>query len=323
MSASSQFNFQIYNYAVGWWNRQPVNPLTFIAPIVRVPGQMGTFKRYSQGGVFRAVETRRARLTPYNAIDIPAEDVPYLLEDRGLRIGVDDRDVQLGAGDKREAANQIAQSRIGSLLGTYRTSMIASGFEQIRAGVTATTSSGDRSTIGSWSGSSADPMADLREMFRAFAVNNGIYPNRILFGRSAWDTMANNSAMLDLVTYNDAKVLTPELLVKLLDITDDVAGNEVQIMRTIIPAAANRPGPGVAFSASDLIGDEVWITYAQDAQDIGDPSGLKTLSMAGEDMVETVKDYYVEQDHATWYEVAMAWQTVVTAPTAVIRVTVS
>lgn len=323
MSASSQFNFPVFNYAVGWWRHQPANPLSFIAPVVKVDGQMGTFKRYPQGSVYRAVDTRRARLNPYNSIDLEAEDVPYLLEDHGLRIGVDDSEIKLGAGDKKEATDQIAQSRMGSLLGTWRTSMISAGFDVFRAAVTATTSIGSISNIGQWSGASNEPVKGLRAVVNQFAANNGVYPNRFLFSKGAWDILGTNASILDLIAYNDAKVLTPELLLKLLDLTGDDVNQDIKVMRAIVPVGKSKPGPGVAFDGEDMMGNDVWITYAEDVQSTSDISGLKTLSIGGEDMVESVETYYVQQDHATWYEVAMARQFVVSAPSAVYRLTIS
>ncbi len=323
MSASSQFNFPVFNYAVGWWRHQPVNPLSFISPIVKVDGQMGTYKRYPQGSVFRSVDTRRARLNPYNSIEIEAEDLPFLLEDHGLRIGVDDNDLKLAAGNLKEATDQIAQSRTGSLLGTWRTSMIAQGFEVYRAAIAATTSIGSLTNIGNWSGASNEPAKALKAVIRQFAANNGVYPNRILIPTTAWDILDANASIKDLIAYNDAKVLTPDLLLKILGLQGDDIGQEIKIMRAIVPVGKSKPGPGVAFDGQDMMGTDVWITYAEEVQSTDDISGLKTLSIGGEDMVESVKSYYVETDHATWYEVAMARQFVVSAPSAVTRLTIS
>lgn len=313
MSVSNTFNYPLYHYAVGWFNRQPDNPIDFIAPPLAVDGLVGTYKRYPQGYAFRSVDTLRARHTPAHAIGVEAEDVPYMLEDHSLRIGVDDSDLKPGAGSKAEAAEQLAQSRINSLLATWRTSAIVDGLAAFRKQVEA------EQDVGEWSAAAADPVEELRALMQRFRLANGVLPNRILFSHEAWNILGENAAVLDRVAFNDAKVLTPELLFKLLD----YAPEEARFMRATIPVAQDRPGPGVAFSGTNALGSEVWMTYVDEGEQIGNMTGLRQLHAGGQSPVESVESYYERSLRTTWYEVGLHRAFIVPAPCCNVRLTIS
>ena len=316
MAALNQFTYPIYNYAVGWFKRQPVNPLDFIAPTLAVDGVTGTYKRYPQGYAFRAVDTIRAPFGAANTIDVLAEDVPYKLEDHSLRVGVDDSEIKPGAGNKQEAANQLAFAKTGSLLATWRTSAINDGFAHFRSEVAA------KDGVGNWSDKDADPITELRELMSEFEVTNGVMPNRFLFSAAAWDTICANPTVLDLVAYNDAKVLTPDLLFKLLRLTD---GGQLapKFLRASVPMATTKPGAGVPFQGTNVLGSEVWLTYVDEGQQIGDMCGMRQLHAGGESPVETVESYYVRERHTTFYEVGLHRSYAVTAPSCNIRLAIS
>ncbi len=310
--ATNTFSYPLYDYAVGWFNRQAANPLEFIAPAQAVPGVTGTYKRYPQGYAFREIDTRRACMAPAHAVDILAEDVPYLLEDHSLRIGVDDSDLKPGAGSAKEAADQIAQSRINSLLATWRTSQIVGGLAYFRSQVAAD------ATAGNWSAAAAEPVSELLALLEKYEATNGVLPNRILMSRSAWNILAENASILDRVVYNDAQALTPELLLKLLRL--DPA--KVRLLVDSIPMASAKPGPGMPFEGANALGADMWFTYVDEGQLIGNMTGMRTLHAGDASPVETVESYYERATHTTWYEVNMHRAFAVTAPSCNIRINV-
>lgn len=316
MSALNQFNYPIYNYAVGWFNRQAPNPLDFIAPALSVDGATGTVKRYPQGYAFRQVDTRRAPYTEAHIVDVLAEDVPYLLEDHSLRIGVDDSEIKPGAGNKKEAADQIALAKTGSLLATWRTSSIAAGLAYFRKQVEA------KSGKGAWSGVDADPIKELRELLADYEAANGVLPNRFLFSSAAWNTLCENAAVADLVAYNDAKVLTPALLFKLLHLTGE-GQTAPQFLKATVPVGVHRPGAEVPFTGSNALGSDVWVTYVDEGQQIGDMCGMRQLHAGGESPVENVESYYNRDKKTTFYEVGLHRAFAVTAPSCNIRLAIS
>lgn len=317
MATSNDFNYPLYNYAVGWFGRRPVNPLTHIAPIVKTDGRIGTYKRYNQGDVFRRVNTARAKYQEANSINISAEDPAYVLRDHSLKIGVDDTELKPGAGSRSEAANQIGQAKMGSLLTTWETSFIADGFEFFRSQVAA------EAGKGAWSGAASSPVTELKQLIKDFRTTNGLAPNRILMSYDAWNIMAANAEMLDRVAYNSAKALTVPLLKDILELSGDDMGEDVSIMRAIVPIGTSQPGPGVPFVGANLLGADVWITYAQEGLAIDDLSGLKTFSDGGDSIVSGVESYYVRANKTTWHEVAMYRDWQVTAPTCVKRLSIS
>lgn len=313
MSVNNTFSYPLYGYAVGWFNRQQESPVDFLAPTLSVEGLVGTYKRYPQGYAFRAVDTLRARHTPAHAVGVDAEDAPYMLEDHSLRIGIDDSELKPGAGSRAEAAEQLAQSRINSLLATWRTSTVVDGLAAFRRQVEAVEGKG------AWSEAAADPVEELRALLQGFRVMNGVLPNRILFSHEAWNVLGNNAAVLDRVAFNDAKVLTPELLLKLLD----YELSEVRLMRSTVPVGLSKPGPGVAFSGANALGCEVWLTFVDEGEQIGNMSGLRQLHAGGATPVESVESYYSREEHTTWYEVGLHRAFVVPAPSCNLRLSIS
>jgi len=316
MAALNQFHYPLYNYAVGWFNRQAPNPLDFIAPALPVDGVTGSYKRYPQGYAYNVADTRRAPYAEAHTVDVLAEDVPYMLEDHSLRIGVDDSEIRPGAGSKQEAADQLALAKTGTLLAMWRTSAICAGLDYFRQHIPAAPDAG------AWSDAAADPIAELRRLVSDYRKQNGVAPNRFLFSDDAWDTLCENSAVLDMVAYNDAKTLTPELLFKLLQLGGN--GQEApQFLKATVPVGAARPGAGVAFKGSNALGMDVFVTYADSGQLIGDMCGMRQLHAGGESPVEQVESYYVRERRTTYYEVGMHRAFAVTAPSCNLRITVS
>lgn len=316
MSALNQFNYPIYNYAVGWFNRQAPNPLDFIAPHLPVEGEAGSINFYPQGYAFRQVDTRRAPYTEARIVDVLAKPIPYLLEDHSLRIGVDDGEIKPGAGSKKEAADQIALSKTGTLLSTWRTSAIAQGLDYFRKNVAAADGKG------AWSGVDAEPIEELLDMLEEYEATNGVLPNRFLFSTAAWNTLCKNAAVLDLVAYNNAKTLTPELLFKLLHLTGEGQAAP-KFLKATVPVGVHRPGAEVPFQGSNALGSDVWLTYVDEGQQIGDMCGMRQLHAGGESPVEHVESYYERGKKTTFYEVGLHRAYAVTAPSCNIRLSIS
>lgn len=330
MSTNIQFSYPLQNTVVGWFNRQQANPLTFISPITAVDAHVGHYKYFPQGYVFRRLNTGRALHTAANNVDVYATDKPFSLEDHSLRIGVDDQEIMRQHGVnladyadmaereqvRREHADIISMGKSNTLLGTWRTSFIADGFDYYRSLVAAETG------VGNWGDPAVDSLGQLRTQLMSFANTNGVFPNRWLFGMEGWDTLANNPAVLNAIEHNGAKRLTVKLLLELLDLADlDVEGT--QVMRSIIPIGSSNPAPDVEFQGRNLVGSELWMTYADEGNTVFDISGLKTLTSGGQDMVETVESYYERDVKTTWYEVGMFRDFQVTAPTCVRRINIT
>lgn len=311
--AITTFNYPLYEYAVAWFKHQAANPVDFIAPTLKVPGKLGTYPRYPQGYAFRSAETKRALYEEATTININAEEVPFKLEADALRIPVDDDEVA-SAGDA--GRDQVAQAKSASLLATWRTSLIQKALNEYRAQVAAEDSKG------AWSGSDADPIEELRGLFQAFRETNGVAPNRLLFSDNAWSILANNAEVKDMVAFNDAKVLTPALLLKLLFFEPGAEGVP-QIMCATVPVAASKPGPGVPFSGVNALGTDLWLTYVDDGNLVGDMCGLRQLRKNDDAPIDSVVTTRNDEKHTTFYEVSASIYNAVTAPSCVKRLSIS
>ena len=161
MSTNYTYCYSLHQMVVGWFRRSPVNPLSFIAPSVKVDGDSGTYDYFPQGYAFRRVDTSRGRHQSARSLDLVCTPRPFALEDHSLRIGIDDQDLHLSREEldarRSEVAALKAEARTGTLLGVWQRSMIADGFDHFRSQVQA------RSGVGNWSSSSADPMKELKD----------------------------------------------------------------------------------------------------------------------------------------------------------------
>ena len=133
MSTNSTYCYSLHQMVVGWFRRRPVNPLSFLAPAVKVDGDTGTYDYFPQGYAFRRVDTSRGRHQSARSLDLICDPRPFALEDHSLRIGIDDRDLHLSKDEldarRSEVAAVKAESRTGTLLTVWETSMIADGLD--------------------------------------------------------------------------------------------------------------------------------------------------------------------------------------------------
>lgn len=132
--------------------------------------------------------------------------------------------------------------------------------------------------------------------------------------------VAASPAVLDAITYNSAKELTVDLFKQLLGVH---AAPDLQVMVANVPIGKDNAGPNVEFDGVNLLGDDVWLTYAQEGMEVGDFSGLKVLSSGGDAYADNVESYYERGIHTTWHEINMMRTFAVTAPPCVSRLTIS
>ena len=48
MSTNNTYCYSLHQMVVGWFRRRPVNPLSFLAPAVKVDGDTGTYDYFPQ-----------------------------------------------------------------------------------------------------------------------------------------------------------------------------------------------------------------------------------------------------------------------------------
>ena len=163
-------------------------------------------------------------------------------------------------------------------------------------------------------------MKELKDEIDRMETQAGIKPNRILIPSKKWDVLGASPAILDAITYNSARELTVDLFKQLLGVH---AADDLQVMVANVSVGKDEAGPSVEFEGTNLLGDDVWLTYAQEGMAVGDFSGLKVLSAGGDAYAENVESYYERGIHTTWYEINMKHTYAVTAPPCVSRLTIS
>ena len=63
-SATYAVNLPLTNYIIGWYGTQTHDPARFLAPGVKAPGLLTTYKRYLRQDAFAASDTRRPAKAP-------------------------------------------------------------------------------------------------------------------------------------------------------------------------------------------------------------------------------------------------------------------
>lgn len=314
------YNHPLTEMAISYYNNTEMaaDPARFLAPVVRTRGIRGDYKVFSRSDAFSVVDTLRAMYEGVKTVDITGEDIPYTLQPHGLKTGVEDREVD-GAGAAYKAVLQ--QQKICNLIDKMRRSDQLETFNIINREVPLTTSLGAMTDIGKWGNNSVDARKQLKMLIRRFALLNGVYPNRILCGEEAWDILASNESIKDAVRYNSVNELEPDHLRKLLGYTK--AGRQLDIMSSIQPYNTAPAGSADDTPNLDMLGDAFYLFWASDAPTVFDISAAKTLALPDGDMISSVETKYDDENCTEWSRVMMCKQTVVTAPTCMIRIAVS
>lgn len=314
------YNHPLTQMAVSYYNNTTMDsdPALFIAPVVRAPGIRGDYKKFSRSDAFSVVDTYRAMYEGVKTVDITGEDVPYTLQPHGLKIGIENREVE---GAVASYIDVLRQQKICSLLDKMRRSYQLKTFEVINREIPLTTTLGEMTDIGKWGNNSVDARKQLKELTRRFALLNGVYPNRILCGEEAWDILASNESIKDAVRYNSVNELEPDHLRKLLGYTK--AGRQLDIMSSIQPYNTAPAGSADDTPNLDMLGNSLYMFWASDEPTVFDISAVKTLALPDGDLISSVETKYDDEHYTEWSRVNMCKQTVVTAPTCMIRIAVS
>lgn len=190
-SATYAVNLPLTNYIVGWYGTQLHDPARFLAPGVKAPGLLTSYKRYLRQDAFAVSDTRRGMYEAPRTIDIQGEDIPVMLEEHSLKIGIDDREL-LGAIDQEVYRNSLRQAKTRGLARRMLISHNKEVFDYANSIIPSITKVGDTNEANKWTNLDL-PLADiLKKMAKKFANNNGVYPNRILTTGDIWDLIEAN-----------------------------------------------------------------------------------------------------------------------------------
>ena len=319
-SATYAVNLPLTNYIVGWYGTQLHDPARFLAPGVKAPGLLTSYKRYLRQDAFAVSDTRRGMYEAPRTIDIQGEDIPVMLEEHSLKIGIDDREL-LGAIDQEVYRNSLRQAKTRGLARRMLISHNKEVFDYANSIIPSITKVGDTNEANKWTNLDL-PLADiLKKMAKKFANNNGVYPNRILTTGDIWDLIEANKQVQYKMGEGSPKVLTQDKFLDFIGLKgDDIP--PVKIMRSI---ASYNPG-GVAGAEVDnvsIVGSNFYLFYADDDPSPSDITALKTLNIAGDDMYSTVETYRDDDISTEWLRIKGHHKVVFSAPSCMMRMQIA
>lgn len=319
-SATYAVNLPLTNYIVGWYGTQTHDPARFLAPGVKAPGLLTTYKRYLRQDAFAVADTRRSMYEAPRTIDIQGEDVPVYLEEHSLKIGIDDREL-LGAVDQEAYRTSLRQAKTQSLARRMLISHNKEVFDYANKIIPGITQVDNINEANKWSNTDLPLVDVLTRMADKFALNNGVYPNRILTTRGIWRMIKANKQMQSEMGELNRKTLTPEILLEIIGLQgDDVP--PVKVMRSI---ASYNPGgaAGAEVDNVSVVGSNFYLFYADDNPSPSDITALKTLNIAGDDMYSTVETGRDDDISTEWLRIKGHHKVVFSAPSCMMRMQIA
>jgi len=247
------YSVPLTTYAVGYRDKAPLRELLqFLAPEVPVNRRF-TYKAFNSADAFLSDEDAddiRAPRGDFKTLqEAPSTEVSEYTRNRGLKIQVDEDQVveQLNGVDWKQFYTQRLIDRLAR-----------NKFRRALALAVAAANASSKT----W-GSSANADADVRAELRASADINGIRPNRVLYGETAWDLrLASYEAQLTAGSIGAVNRDEARLSAYL-----DVAGVMISSARYASSASAK----------TQIVGAKVLAFNAFDGMTKEDPSNLKTF----------------------------------------------
>jgi hypothetical protein len=288
---NAAYNGRLTNYAFGLSQDLSSALAEFIAPTIVVPATIGQYKKYDDKSAFQVYDTSRAVGGPATRLKFESSDPFYNCKPQALECPVDDSERD-AAGDSGVAQQALDESKVQTLLSGATVSHEDKVIAAIKAAVSAV------GAVGVWSNAANnDPISEIDAQIKAIALASGRMPNRIVFGLGAWSYFRSHSKVLArfpnaaLVGVTEQQA-TGILLNPSMDIRIGVLSKDTKF--------------GVAASKTNVVGDEVFIFYAQSNPTIYDPTFAKTFTgkRGGVTAVRTYRDEQARSDiHAMdWSE---------------------
>jgi len=219
-----------------------------IMPVVNVGKQSDLYAVFSRADRLRRQNTNRAPGTEARKVVESVGSGTYYAPNYALKAAVTIED--------RANADPIYQN----LQAEGKTMLVMDhlmlDYEiRVASQVTSTSNVGSSSAVSSgWTGSGADPLADINQGIDNVHYSNGVRPNKVTFGIEAWNSFRRHSTVRNLIfgTNNGGGYPNTAQVAQLLNV------DEVQVAG----AFRNTGGEGLAESLSSIWGESVLIHYS-------------------------------------------------------------
>lgn len=164
-----------------------------IAPVVDVNKQSGAIIEFSQADLLRIPDTKRAPGTEAKKVTVGVSSKTYYCNNYALKMGVTIED--------RANADAVYASRLFEGRAQILTDKLALDWEnRVALQVTSTSNVGSSAAVASaWTGSGADPLADVNTAIDNVTFSTGYRPNNVTFGLKAWNAFRRHSTVRNLI----------------------------------------------------------------------------------------------------------------------------
>lgn len=303
-ASAAVINNTLTNYAQGYSQEKAVSLADFVAPVVATGVAQGQFKRFDDADEFIVYNTERAMGAGRTEIHFDADDPFYNCTPNGLKVTLDDHEREK-AGDQ---ALNLERAKIRVLINAQRLAREYKVWTAVRANLAAA------SGVGQWSSATVDPITELDAQIQAITTNIGMMPNRIAFGLGAWVTFRNHPKVIARQPGSAAIGLS----------TDQAAGMTVNpgIKIAVGTMSVTAGKKGGSKTKSNIIGDEVFLFYAEEQPDQFDPSFAKTFAVDAS-LVSGVKEFRHADEIGDVYAVDWTEQIQVTSTISARRIALS
>ena len=234
-------------------------------PNLPVSKQSDLYYEFNKGDFWRVQNTKRANATESGGGGFRLSTTPYFA-------GVDAWHKDVSDRDRANADSQIALDNSA----TQYVSQILMITREIEFATTFMTSGSWTTAVNKdWTAAASDPIADVKVGKRTIQGLTGIRPNKMIFGRQAWDTLTDNDAMLSRIT-GGANNALPAMVMRTL-VAQLFEIDEIFVM----DAVKNTAIEGAADAISFIGGDDVLLYYAPNSVSLDEPTAGVVFSWTG------------------------------------------
>lgn len=162
-------------------------------PVVEVQKQSGNYTEFSQADLLRVVDDKRSPKTEAKRFEVGVSSGTYYANNYALQMGV--------AIEDRNNADPIYASRLFEGRARMITDKLLLNWEnRLALQCTSTSNVGSSAAVASvWTGSGADPLADINTAIDNVTFATGYRPNRIVFGLKGWNAFRRHSTVRDII----------------------------------------------------------------------------------------------------------------------------
>lgn len=162
-------------------------------PVVEVQKQSGAFVEFSQADLLRIVDDKRAPKTEAKRFEVGVSSATFYCNNYALQMGVSIED--------RNNADAIYASRLFEGRARMTSDKLLLNWEnRLALQVTSTSNVGSSAAVASvWTGSGADPLADINTAIDNVTYATGYRPNRVVFGVRGWNAFRRHSTVRNII----------------------------------------------------------------------------------------------------------------------------